>query len=115
MMNEADNDEIQLYNFEGGIPHSITFDLAKTKKKPTTVLGSMEVAMTQLIQNSVQQDKMEMKSAGAGGLLMEDSTRQEEVKATLKELLECNHEMMTTVQRQLAQQTKLLQQLMKLL
>ena len=44
-----------------------------------------------------------------------ETPQQREIKSTLKKLLEGNHEMMKSVQAQLAQQTQLLQTLMDLL
>ena len=46
---------------------------------------------------------------------MNETPQQKEIKSTLKKLLEGNNEMMRTVQAQLAQQSTLLETLMKLL
>lgn len=108
MMMEESAEKLVKYEVSGGIPPSITLQLAASKG-PLKSSTSSPMASTgiqhNLMQNSLQ--KMEMKSTGGD--------RKERVKATLQELLECNHDMMQTVQKQLAQQTNLLRTLMELL
>jgi len=107
MMVEESKKDTQTYN---GIPPSITLKLAASKSpsKATSTAGKLP-AISTFVKNSV--DQMEMKSNfGTPG-----NGRAEEVKETLKQLLECNHDMMNTVQNQLATQTRLLETLMKLL
>ena len=102
MLMEGSEKDTQTYT---GIPPSITLSLAASKSPVKSKIPATSLNISQNL------DKMEMKSnLGPNG-----SSRNEKVKKTLQELLECNHEMMKTVQTQLATQTQLLQTLMKLL
>lgn len=102
-----------------GIPPSITLQLAAASKGPlnsstsssTTSSSSTTTERTTMHEDALhhQHQKMEMKSGG------DSSDRRNEVKDTLQKLVEANHEMMRSVQRQLSQQTNLLRNLMELL
>ena len=66
-----------------------------------------------LSHNGIQQSSLLKVEQKMGGI--NETPQQREIKSTLKKLLEGNHEMMKSVQAQLAEQTQLLQTLMDLL
>ena len=93
-----------------GIPHSVTLELASKKpikSKPSQPQQNMPVTSPF--------SKAEVKMNLNGMKVNENNQRTSEVKSTLKELLECNQEMMESVQIHMKRQTELLNQLMKLL
>merc|ERR1719219_1632515 len=123
MMMEESKKDVQMYTFDHpinhGIPPSITLQLAASKSKiplkptmPTTTSSSTSTSIS-LSHNGIQQTSNLSAEQKMGG--MNETPQQKEIKSTLKKLLEGNHEMMRSVQAQLAQQTKLLQTLMDLL
>ena len=99
-----------------GIPHSVTLELASKKKlpsQPSKPLRPASPSVTSPVANTAIFSKPEVKmNIGNNKVGM---TRTEEVRETLKELLECNQEMMESVQSHMDRQTQLLNQLMKLL
>jgi len=93
-----------------GIPHSVTLELASKKpirSKPSQPQQNMPITSPF--------SKAEVKMNLNGMKVNENNQRTSEVKSTLKELLECNQEMMESVQIHMKRQTELLNQLMKLL
>jgi len=103
-----------------GIPPSITLQLAASKSKipqkstmPTSTTKSSTLPSISLSHNGIQQSNNLKAEQKIGGMI--ETPQQREIKTTLKKLLEGNHDMMRSVQAQLAEQTKLLQTLMDLL
>ena len=98
-----------------GIPHSVTLELASKKKlpsQPSKPLRPASSSVTSPVASTSIFSKPEVKM-NIGNKV--DMTRTAEVRETLKELLECNQEMMESVQSHMDRQTQLLNQLMKLL
>merc|ERR1719219_1228482 len=115
MMMEESKEDIQMYKFEGshqvgnGIPPSITLQLAASKIPLKSSMASSTTTSTTLssMYGGSNQQSVNMKAEQKMGG-MSDTPEQKEIKSTLKKLLEGNHEMMRSVQTQLAQQTRLL-------
>lgn len=130
--NEEDDMQMEESNVQmtksAGIPPSITLQLAAASKVPAPLNSSAVTSSTtssttertsssmhhQKQDASLHHHKMEMKSGGLDDSLSTQD-RRNEVKETLQKLVEANHEMMRSVQRQLSQQTNLLRNLMELL
>jgi len=136
MVMEESKKDVQMYHhfdhvINHGIPPSITLQLAASKSKipqkskmpisglpisgvPTSTTLSSTSPSISLSHNGIQQLTNNLKAEQKMGV-MNETPQQREIKSTLKKLLEGNNEMMRTVQAQLAQQSTLLETLMKLL
>jgi len=131
MIMEESKKDVQMYHhfdhpINHGIPPSITLQLAASKSKipqkskmpisglPTSTTLSSTSPSISLSHNGIQQLTNNLKAEQKMGV-MNETPQQREIKSTLKKLLEGNNDMMRSVQAQLAQQTKLLETLMKLL
>jgi len=125
MIMEESKKDVQMYHqfdhpINHGIPPSITLQLAASKSKipqkstmQTTTTSSSTLPSISLSHNGIQQSSLLKVEQKMGGI--NETPQQREIKSTLKKLLEGNHEMMKSVQAQLAEQTQLLQTLMDLL
>ena len=93
-----------------GIPHSVTLELASKKPmKSKPPQPQLNLPVTSPF------SKAEVKMNLNGMKVNQNDKRTNEVKSTLKELLECNQELNELMQTHMKRQTELLNQIMKLL
>ena len=102
------------YSTYSGIPPSITLELAQSKLGPSKPKVEFTKPIQEISKSKVE-TKEEVKRPNFNQDMARIKNKDEQIKMTLQEIIDCNANLITTVQTELDKQSELLEKLLKML